>query len=330
MTPLAFQFNDINEAYAEMMSTQHLFTQAEDTRNGFAFAFQTPVLITHAVPERRVLFDPIRDANPFFHYMEAIWMLAGHNNVDFPARFAKNIRTYSDDGRTIHGAYGYRWREHFRIDQIDQIIFDLQKDPSSRRAVMAMWDANSDLGVNSKDLPCNTHIYFRIMQGDLHMTVCNRSNDMVWGCLGANAVHFSVLQEFMANALNLGMGKYHQFTNNLHIYEGFEHKYSAAPDRWYNHTSTYDRIPFSPVNLDTREASDFVANSNQWESYPVFTCPIIVRNAIPMMQAWGAYKLGDFALARHYASNIFDEDWKYACIEWLTRRANNVAASEEG
>ena len=32
----------------------------------------------------------------------------------------------------------------------------------------------------------------------LCMTVCNRSNDMLWGAYGANVVHMSMLQEFVA------------------------------------------------------------------------------------------------------------------------------------
>ena len=63
-----------------------------------------------------------------------------------------------------------------------------------------MWDAKQDLSHRneSKDLPCNTHVYFSIREGFLDMTVCNRSNDLIWGCCGANAVHMSFLQEYVA------------------------------------------------------------------------------------------------------------------------------------
>ena len=48
---------------------------------------------------------------------------------------------------------------------------------------------DGDLYLNqlkSKDVPCNTHAYFAInAEGSLDLTVCNRSNDLVWGCLGA-------------------------------------------------------------------------------------------------------------------------------------------------
>ena len=51
------------------------------------------------------------------------------------------------------------------------------------------------------------------------MTVCNRSNDLIWGCCGANAVHMSYLQEYVASMVNVKVGTYTQFTQNLHAYK---------------------------------------------------------------------------------------------------------------
>ena len=75
-----------------------------------------------------------------------------------------------------------------------------------------MWDAKKDLThLNiSKDLPCNTHVYFSIRDGFLDMTVCNRSNDLIWGCCGANAVHMSYLQEYVAIMCGVDIGFYTQ------------------------------------------------------------------------------------------------------------------------
>jgi len=54
-----------------------------------------PVLIGPSVttiynrPTDRVIFWPQRDANPFFHLYESLWMLAGRRDVAGPARYAK-------------------------------------------------------------------------------------------------------------------------------------------------------------------------------------------------------------------------------------------------
>jgi len=200
-----------------------------ESRNGAVLAFRYPVLTEYEMPWRRVLFSPVRNANPFFHLMEALWMLAGRNDVWFPASFVPRMGGFSDDGKTLYGAYGHRWLFSFGFDQIRHAAHMLKKDPTSRRSVVAMWNSGawsphgntSDsiaAATGGKDVPCNTHMYFDRRDGKLNMTVCCRSNDIIWGCYGANAVHFSILLEFMAAMVGCEMGVYRQFSNDLHLY----------------------------------------------------------------------------------------------------------------
>jgi len=84
---------------------------AVETRNGSALEFPTPVITTYTHSRERVLFYPERDANPYFHLMESLWMLAGRNDVEWISQFNHRIEEYSDDGDVFHGAYGFRWRE---------------------------------------------------------------------------------------------------------------------------------------------------------------------------------------------------------------------------
>jgi thymidylate synthase len=318
--PLILIYNDVNEAYTELQTIKKHYTLLENTRNGEALVFQKPVLIEHTMPYRRVLFDPNRNANPFFHYMEAIWMLSGDNYVKFPASFAQNIKNYSDDGHTLYGAYGFRWRQHFILDQIESVIGTLEGDPHSRRAVIAMWDPKMDAGSATKDLPCNTHLYFRLLEGKLTMTICNRSNDLVWGMLGANIVHMSILHEYIANASGLPIGSLFQFTNNLHVYKGWdgEDKYTYRQDDWYSLNPNIRRWPFSVENFDWLEASEFIDDYPHCDAH-TYKCRILRDNALPMSLAWGAHKKGENEKALHYARKIHDEDWQRGCVQWLDR-----------
>jgi hypothetical protein len=212
--------NSAPAAYAEALWKMPHWVHEEQSRNGPVLTCLQPTMLTILRPEQRVIFDPIRRANPYFHVMEFIWMMAGDNSTEWISQFNKGFRNYAEyDGRH-HGAYGHRWREHFGIDQIMGAIDELSKDPASRRVVLGMWDPAQDWNGGKKDLPCNTHIYLRIHKDRLHMTVCNRSNDLIWGMLGSNIVHMTLLQEFLANALGVQLGRYHTFTNNLHIYPG--------------------------------------------------------------------------------------------------------------
>jgi thymidylate synthase len=189
----------------------------------------TPVTTIYTNPWERVVFWPERDANPFFHLYEALWMLAGRSDVLPLARYSKNILNYSDDGKVLHGAYGKRWRDWFSMepgdtevggmDQLRIIADTLIYNKDDRRCVLQMWDPEFDLAVPMKDVPCNTTATFGICRdGGLELTVFCRSNDIVWGAYGANAVHFSMLQEYMARWIGVPIGNYYQISVNWHGY----------------------------------------------------------------------------------------------------------------
>lgn len=325
----------------------------QSSRNGSVLVMPTPVVTVYTNPLRRVLFSPLRDANPFFHLMEALWMLAGKNDLLFPMQFNQRFREYSDDGSTIWGAYGWRWREFFGYDQLEFIARDLRANPYSRRAVLAMWNAAPELaGVEShggntadlfvaadggKDVPCNTHVYFDCRDGKLNMTVCNRSNDAWWGAYGANAVHFSVLQEYMAAKVGVSVGVYRQFSNNLHLYTDI-----VQADRismYANDARGSDRYTTTHANAALRPMVD--CNIHDWERD---LHRLVARDGIPNEHGWHSTFFRDVARPMYMAHDAwrhkqYDEaeeiviqvtawDWRIAAWDWLERRRKNREAKE--
>jgi hypothetical protein len=305
-----------------------------DSRNGDVIVMDSPVTTQYLNPTERVLFWPDRDANPFFHLFESLWMLAGRNDVGYVAHFVKRMKTFSDDGETFHGAYGYRWRNWFDYDQLAVIIKNLKANHSCRRQVLQMWDAKSDLGFAGKDLPCNTQVYFSISHdGALDMTVCNRSNDVIWGAYGANAVHFSVLQEYMALSIGVPVGRYWQMSNNYHAYtttyDPLQHLADAAPD-------PYRKAPNNPYEIQVMDPFPLMSSPReQWDSdLKMFIeegavmglkDPFFRRVAVPMLIAYELFKQKDDAgrydrAIEHLTQNCQAPDWKMACIEWVQRR----------
>ena len=119
-----------------------------------------PVVTEYVYPQERVCTIPERDANPFFHLFESLWILGGRKDVAYLEQFNSNMRRYSDDGVTYNAPYGWRLREQFGIDQIEFAIRMLKEDPDTRRCVLQIWGVN-DLGLQSKDIPCNDTIFFR-------------------------------------------------------------------------------------------------------------------------------------------------------------------------
>jgi hypothetical protein len=295
-----------------------------DSRNGEVIAAPGPFTLTILRPTERVLLDPERDANPFFHLAETVWMFAGGQGVEFLTLFNKRMAEYSDDGTTLHGAYGHRWRKHFYRDQIMDTIALLRSDPDTRRAVIAMWDAEVDGRGDGKDYPCNTHIYFRMMGGTLEMTLCNRSNDVVWGMLGANAVHMTYLHELIARGVGAPVGAYRVFTNNAHTYLAnpyTEHLLALRPS-----VDGYAGRGLTPTPLlhGDELPRDLLADCKRAVMQPYdskFTTVWMQTVYAPVRDAWFARKAGDPDY-RDLLLEVVATDWRVACLEWCARRVN--------
>src|SRR6266478_1362063 len=119
---MKLRVSNVNVALSEGLWWMKSAGVKEDSRNGPVLVSPEPVMTVYTRPTERVLSSPLRDANPFFHLMEALWMLAGRNDVAWPAQFAKQILQYSDDGVILWGGYGARWRRWFGYDQLTLLI----------------------------------------------------------------------------------------------------------------------------------------------------------------------------------------------------------------
>jgi hypothetical protein len=314
---------NVNEALLLGLQAVSQYGSLRDSRNGPVKLFGTPATTIYERPKERVLFYPERDANPFFHFMEGLWMIAGRNDVAWISRFNSSIVNYSDDGVTFHGAYGYRWRKHFGFDQLDVIAELLRQNPDDRRIVLQMWDPRVDLARGGKDFPCNTAIKFRINDGRLDMTVENRSNDMIWGAYGANAVHFSMLQEFMAAWIGVEVGHYWQVSTNFHAYLNTMEKHQAllSLSPGFDEYSLGNVEPFPMVNTGIEswmQELDMFINEG---AVLGFQDKFFKKVAVPMLLSWQAYKeKKHFRAMEILVENCVATDWSKAGVEWIERR----------
>jgi thymidylate synthase len=321
---------NVNDAYNEALWLMKTIGVEELTRNGKVRSSPTPVVTIYAKPLERMLWDAKRDANPFFHVAEAIWMLAGRNDVEFVKKFAGIMPSFSDDGVTLNGAYGYRWANHFEFNQLIHLIDLLRNQPETRRAVLGMWDPMTDLPIADKsaDVPCNTQAFFRIAEGKLHMTVMCRSNDIVWGAYGANAVHMSYLLQYVASAVGIEVGTYTQFSNNWHIYERHFDLMDSAPtepegiDRYIGTPHLEPLFHGGPdwAAIFSQECGLFCNDVNLGYHFGAYKMPYFNHVMIPLAKSWNCYKTGHMERAVQYASTIRDEAIQQACGLWLSRR----------
>ena len=320
----------VNDAWYQAVVLIRKIGEECGSRNGRVLVAPCPVITTYTHPNERVLFDPLRDANPIFHLHEALWMLAGRDDARWLDQFVHDFsERYAEKDGHMHGAYGYRWRRHFYYDQLKKVIEILKDDPNSRQAVIQMWDADEDLGiVGLKDRPCNTQIYLRMDRGYLDMAVTCRSNDIVWGCYGANAVHFSILQEYLATMLDIPMGRLTQFSWNWHMYISASHlAHSESAYEYiskFNPAKTIDMIN-DPEHFDTEliqycSSPTSASPDNQKNELLRYHNTFFTGTAFPMWEANRLRKRKDWDTAFAAASAIEAPDWRKATIEWLQRR----------
>jgi hypothetical protein len=318
--------SNVNTAFSAGLQWLRVAGELEESRNGPVLVSPTPVCTTYKFPTQRVLFCPERNANPFFHLMEALWMMAGREDLAFPAYYNSGMTKYSDDGFTLNGAYGYRWRKHFGFDQILEVVRHLNNDPNSRRAVMTMYDGQFDTMENpgSKDIPCNTQIYFDCRGDKLNMTVCCRSNDAIWGAYGANAVHMSVLQEVMAAGLDIPVGVYRQMSNNFHIYPEVHDLQKLVWADSPNPYRTEGYVPYPLVNQHS-DMFEWLAECEQFcrqpSEEPNFNNTFFADVAYPVHMAWTERKEG-ISSGMQWATMIEADDWRVACCDWIRRKGS--------
>ena len=330
--------SEVGDAYDQGMDLVTQKGVITETRNGLAYRVPGIVITEYTNPCNRVLISPSRDCNPFFHLMEALWMLSGRNDVAWINEFNSAFSLYSDDGETFHGAYGHRWRAWFGYDQLGAIISKLRAEGSTRRAVLGIWDPRADLNYEGKDAPCNDTVKFEIVDGRLNMQVFNRSNDMIWGAYGSNVVHFSILMEYVAAKVRVPMGSYYQISCDYHAYkEVFDAKFAG----WKNETreASYNvllalrgqhieapRLVAHPDSFDD-QLELFMRDKERGSSKLFQQYSSFFQLASMVRKTWRTWKQGGLgrrhaytSLAHWHGNAPTKIDWAVACLEWMERR----------
>lgn len=333
-----FKVRNAHQALPEVIDRLDRIGVVRESRDGPVIMFAEPVTLVYEKPMERVIFWPERDANPFFHLCESMWMISGRRDVRFVEQFVKRMKTYSDNGKWFHGAYGHRWRHHFRKDQLHLIINALWSNKNCRRQVLDMWDARIDLSREGKDVPCNISCTFQINHEDkLDMVVHNRSGDLCMGATGANVVHFSILQEFIAAAVGVPIGKYWQVSSNLHCYIRDFEKYkelaihvadpyrTIARDPYVASNTLLDDAAVTPTVVVDEDYKVWEQDLQMWMKDPTrigIRSSFFLRTATPMIMAHRAHKKGrtDEALEIIESQMVARSDWKLASLGWLQRR----------
>lgn len=111
---------------------------------------------------------------------EFLWYLSRDNRLDFISYYISDYNDETEDGETIYGGYGPRIFRQRCQDQMRNVVTQLRDNPTSRRAVIQIFNAE-DIERRHTEIPCTCTLQFLIRRNHLHMMTTMRSNDAYIG-----------------------------------------------------------------------------------------------------------------------------------------------------
>ncbi len=152
---------------------------------------------------------------------ELLWFLRGDTNVKFLNDHGVTIwdEWAGKDGSLgrIYGAQWCDWRapDGLSINQIDQVIRDIRRDPDSRRLIVSAWNPGE---LDQMALPpCHALFQFFVQDGELSCQLYQRSADLFLG-VPFNIASYSLLTLMIAQVCGLKPGTFVHTFGDLHLY----------------------------------------------------------------------------------------------------------------
>jgi thymidylate synthase len=170
-----------------------------DLRAGF------PLLTT-----KKVLFPAV--------VRELLWFLRGSTNIkDDLTQHTPIWDAWADADGELGPIYGYQWRNWGGqgIDQIQQAIDTIKRDPTSRRIIVSAWNV---VDIPKMKLPpCHALFQFYVAGEHLDCQLYQRSADLALG-VPFNIASYALLQAMIAQECKLSPRFFVHTLGDAHIY----------------------------------------------------------------------------------------------------------------
>ena len=163
----------------------------------------------------------------------------------------------------LNHVYGYQWRSWPRpngevIDQIQQAVDLITKNPDSRRIIVSAWNVAD---VEKMALPpCHTLFQFYVADGKLSCMLYQRSADTFLG-VPFNIASYALLTMMMAQVCGLEAGEFVHTLGDTHLYlnhlEQVDEQLSRTPRA----------LPKMHINPDVKSIFDFKYEDFELEGY---------------------------------------------------------------
>lgn len=242
---------------------------------------------------------------------ELLWYLSGSNQLDQIQYYIQDYHKYSDDGKTIFGAYGPKL---FGADgQIPVVIEALQHRNSTRKAVVQLF-SSSDIKTPHKDIPCTCTLQFLVREGKLSLYTSMRSNDAFKG-LPHDIFAFTMLQELAARKLGIPIGEYGHYVTSLHLYMSDLEKVERFQNEGWQE-KVY--MPSMPNGDQTSNVFRLLKHERELRQSNKITSQIhsdsYWRDLSLILKVFNLVKTKSFAQLTHVAQLIKDDELKSLAV----------------
>ena len=164
--------------------------------------------------------------------------------------------------------YGVQWRNFNGVDQIQELIEGLKKNPNSRRHILTAWNPSE---INEMSLPpCHAFSQFFVSNNKLSCQLYQRSCDMFLG-VPFNIASYSLLIHIIAEECKLGVGDFIHSLGDFHIYE--EH-FDQVKIQLTREPKQLPTLKFLPKKINDYKTKDFELLN--YEPHPKIVAPMNV------------------------------------------------------
>jgi thymidylate synthase len=162
--------------------------------------------------------------------------------------------------------YGVQWRNFNGVDQIQELIEGLKKNPNSRRHILTAWNPSE---INEMSLPpCHAFSQFFVSNNKLSCQLYQRSCDMFLG-VPFNIASYSLLIHIIAEECKLGVGDFIHSLGDFHIYE--EH-FDQVKIQLTREPKRLPTLKFLTKKIDDYKTKDFELHN--YEPHPKIVAPM--------------------------------------------------------
>jgi thymidylate synthase len=152
---------------------------------------------------------------------ELLWFLRGDTNIKYLNEHGVTIwDEWADEHGNLGRVYGAQWcdwqtPDGRSINQIDQIISQIKKNPDSRRLIVSAWNVGE---IDKMALPpCHALFQFFVQEGELSCQLYQRSADLFLG-VPFNIASYALLTLMIAQVCDLKPGTFVHTFGDLHLY----------------------------------------------------------------------------------------------------------------